>query len=342
VGKLDHHRFPFDRRAKLRSAWRLLRTIVQRRPSLVLMEGTGMGGGVAVMAARILAGVPYVVSSGDAVAPFLSARMPVLTPAFALYERLLCRLCAGFIGWTPYLVGRALTFGAPRAMTSPGWDESPATSEDPAQARQRVRAQLGIGDHEIVFGIVGSLAWTRRYAYCYGRELLEAIKRTMRADVRVVIVGDGDGRPQLERLAGAELGRRVILTGRVARDQVPAYLAAMDIASLPQSVDRVGSFRYTIKLSEYVAASLPIVTGQVPLAYDLDDDGWLWRLRGRAPWDGRYIDDLVRLMEHVSADDITSRRARVPRATALFDRAAQVRRVTNFLQDVIECAASPA
>ena len=55
----------------------------------------------------------------------------------------------------------------------------------------------------------------------------------------------------LKDLAGEELGRTIILTGRVPREQVIDYLAAMDVGSLPQSVDGVGSFRYTIKLSEY-------------------------------------------------------------------------------------------
>ena len=50
---------------------------------------------------------------------------------------------------------------------------------------------------------------------------------------------------------------------------MPNHLAAFDLASLPQSVDGVGSFRYTTKLSEYLAAGLPIVTGQIPAAYDL-------------------------------------------------------------------------
>ena len=61
----------------------------------------------------------------------------------------------------------------------------------------------------------------------------------------------------------------------------------MDVASLPQSVDGVGSFRYTTKLSEYLAARLPVVTGEIPLAFDLDD-GWMWRLPGDAPWEERY------------------------------------------------------
>src|SRR5271155_3252995 len=107
--------FPFDRGAKIRTGLRLFFFIYKRRPDLVVMEGTGFLGGAAIMMGRLTAGVPYVVSSGDAVAPFLTARIPLLSPLFWLYEKLLCRLSSGFIGWTPYLVGRALTLGAPRA-----------------------------------------------------------------------------------------------------------------------------------------------------------------------------------------------------------------------------------
>src|SRR6185436_20585789 len=119
---------------------------------LVVMEGTGSGGGIPLLLARLLWGVRYVVSSGDAVSPFLSARRPWLRPAFAMYERALCRWCAGYVGWTPYLAGRALTFGAARAMSAPGWSSFSLDEQQRAAARSAIRASLGIRDDEIVFG----------------------------------------------------------------------------------------------------------------------------------------------------------------------------------------------
>ena len=41
-----------------------------------------------------------------------------LGPVFGLYEHVLCRLAAGYIGWTPYLAGRAMTYGTKRVMTA--------------------------------------------------------------------------------------------------------------------------------------------------------------------------------------------------------------------------------
>jgi hypothetical protein len=320
---------PFDRASKPRSALRLLLRLIRERPDLVVMEGTGLAGGAVLLAARALAGVPYVVSSGDAVGPYVKLAHPLLAPVAALYERLLCRFSAGFIGWTPYLAGRALTFGAPQAMTAAGWS-APGRAED----RERRRRELGIPAGAIVFGLLGSLEWTAGIEYCYGRELVEAILRTDRDDLRVVVVGDGSGLERLRALAGEELGHRVILPGRVPAEEVTSYLAAIDVASLPQSVDGVGSFRYTTKISEYVAAGLPVVTGRIPLAYDLDE-GWIWRLGGEAPWDPRYVTELAELMEAVDPARLDGKRAAVPSDPPLFDRERQERAVTAFLLDLL-------
>ena len=296
------------------------------------MEGTGIAGGAAVILARLLAGVPYVVSTGDAVAPFVAIAHPWLRPLAGLYERLLYRRSAGVIGWTPYLVGRALTLGAPRGMTAAGW---PAAAE-PGR-RDLVRAELGIPADAIVFGLVGRLAWEERIGYCYGLELIRAIRRTGREDLRVLVVGGGDGLARLREAAGTDLGRRVILTGEVPREDVRRHLAAFDVAALPQSVDGVGSFRYATKTAEYLGAGLPIVTSQIPMAYDLDQ-GWLWRLPGAAPWDDRQVEALARLMEGIDREQIAARAAAVPGDRADFDLEAQRRRVEAFLADLLASA----
>jgi glycosyltransferase involved in cell wall biosynthesis len=326
--------FPFNRKTKLRCFRDLLRTILRIRPELVVMEGTGVAGGMALLTARLIAGIPYVVSSGDAVGPYVAGRRPVFGPLFHLYERILCRLSAGFIGWTPYLTGRALTFGAPRAMTAPGWAPFPLSIESQLRARAKVRSELGIAPNDLVFGIMGSLAWTKKVGYCYGLELVRALSRTRRPDLKVLIVGEGAGRIHLQRAAGKALGNRVILTGQARRERVPEYLAAMDVASLPQSVDQVGSFRYTTKISEYLGARLPIVTGQIPLAYDFGDD-WLWRLPGDTPWGERYLDALAQFMDGASISEVSAKRDAIPREIPAFDRNKQIGRATSFVSDLL-------
>jgi hypothetical protein len=320
--------WPFDRTRKGRSALRLARRALRDRPDVIVLEGTGVAMGLAVMALRIAAGIPYVVSSGDAVGPFVAAHVRFAGLAAALYERALCRLSAGYIGWTPYLVGRALAFGAPRAMTAAGFAPFGTADEE----RAAVRAELEIPPDAIVFGIVGSLRWNERRRYCYGLELVRSLTDVSRDDVYVVVAGDGSGRDRLVEAATRGPRERIRLLGPVAQDSVPRLLAAMDVGSLPQSVDRVGAYRYTTKLSEYVAARLPVVTGEIPLAYDLDD-GWIWRLPGDAPWDQRYISALTELMRTVTRDEVESKRARVPRGHPDFDRDRQRRRAGDFIGD---------
>jgi hypothetical protein len=326
--------FPFDRAHKVRMFGQLLRQIHRTRPDVVVMEGTGIAGGVALMLARVLFGQRYVVSSGDAVGPWVGTRSSLLGPVFGLYERMLCRLAAGFIGWTPYLVGRALTFGTPRGMTAAGWAPFPRTQAERTVARHRVRSALGIPADALVIGIAGAMVWTPRYRYCYGADLVKALALVRRPRVYAVLVGDGTGRAELEKMAGDQVGRTILFTGRVPRADVPDYLAAMDLGSLPQSVDRVGSFRFTTKISEYLAAGLPMVTGQVPMGYDLDD-GWVWRLPGNAPWDEPYVRGLAHLLERLTPEALAAKRAAVPADHPIFDRERQIRRVTAFLSDLL-------
>lgn len=334
-GLPDCVELPFDKRAKRHSFFVLIRKLRTLRPRLVVMEGTGLAGGLACLLGRLVWRIRFVVSSGDAVAPFIRAHHPILGLPFEVYERALCRLSAGFIGWTPYLCGRALTLGAPRAVTAAGWSIRPALMPDRTEARRRLRRQWGIPEDVIVVGLIGSIEWNPAKRFCYGWDLVEAAKRLTRRDLVVCIVGGGSGLQVLRDRAGAQLGRNIFLPGPVPLEQVPAALAVMDVGSLPQSVDGVGAFRYTTKLSEYLDAGLPVTTNRVPMSYDLDA-GWLWRLPGKAPWDNRYINALVALMSSICREDIGNKRNAIPSICPEFDRDQQKARVQHFISELLE------
>jgi hypothetical protein len=252
-----------------------------------------------------------------------------------LYERLLCRFCAGFIGWTPYLVGRALTFGAPRGITAAGWSLKNYHADEFDRYRHNTRERLGIPPDAIVYGLVGSLSWVDKRQYCYGVELVRARQLlSPAANVYVIILGDGNGMSQLKRLAGEMLNKQIFLTGNIPNDRIFEYLAAMDVASLPQSVDGVGSFRYTTKVSEYLAAKLPIAIGRVPMTYDLLS-GWSWCLGGNNPWDGRYISELAQLMATLTPTEIVAKQQHIPTEITEFNLEYQREKVTQFIEDIL-------
>ncbi|MDE1178849.1 MAG: glycosyltransferase [Edaphobacter sp.] len=323
----------FSKRDKRGSARKLLAQLKSRQFNLLVLEGTGIAGGMAAILGRRMYGMPYVVSSGDAVAPFLAARHPAAEPLFRRYEQMLYANSSGFIGWTPYLVGRALTMGATRGITIPGWAPFERTPQQLAEGRRTIRERLGLDDSTVVFGIVGSLTWSTRYQYCYGAELIRAIRRSQ-GRVAAVVVGDGSGLQKLREIAGDALDRTVHLPGRVPREEVPDWLAAIDVGSIPQSVDGVGSFRYTTKLSEYMATGLPFITNQIPMSYDLDQS-MLWRLAGQSPWDPVFLEALVGLMDRLTIPEVLAKR-RVTTDAPLFERISQVSRVTRFLHEVLE------
>ena len=84
----------------------------------------------------------------------------------------------------------------------------------------------------------------------------------------VRIIGDGPGRPELERLAGS-LGIRAEFTGAVRPADVPALLHECDAAAAPYPSDEEGHDDYfsPLKVYEYMAAAMPIIAssvGQIP------------------------------------------------------------------------------
>ena len=323
-----------DRSKKFAAGYEILRCLRSHQFSLFVMEGSGVAVGISAIVAKLLFGARYIVSSGDAIAPFLSARHAFGAPIFKLYERLLYANCSGFIGWTPYLVGRALTLGATRGITVPGWAPYTMAPSTLADARRAIRSRFGIPPEAVVYGIVGSLNWSGRFNYCYGSELVRAaVRKASRA--YVIVVGDGSGLQHLQKIAGSALNKTIFLTGRVEREEVPAYMAAMDVGCIPQSVDGVGNFRYTTKISEYQAFGLPFITTQIPMSYDLDH-GNLWRLPGKYPWGEPFLEALANLMVTLTHDDIGRRKASHPDPSQTFDRETQMQRMTAFLQDVLD------
>jgi glycosyltransferase involved in cell wall biosynthesis len=134
---------------------------------------------------------------------------------------------------------------------------------------KRVRAQLGLEGKRVI-GFVGSLKpW-------HGTETLLAAFRELHPaapQAHLLIVGDGPGREQLEKTVQANgLKQVVTFTGNVPYDEVPHYLAAMDIAVAPYTPNE--QFYYSpIKIFEYMAMAKPVVAGRIGQVEEVLRDG---------------------------------------------------------------------
>lgn len=138
--------------------------------------------------------------------------------------------------------------------------------------RQKVRDRLNIGD-AIVCGYLGAFVpWHRidEFIYKIGARLKSE------PGLKFILVGDGSTFDEVKAyVAENKLEDQVILTGRVAHEDVSDFLCAMDLAILPSA----GDYTSPVKLFEFMACSVP------PLAPDLapilevlreDETGWMF------------------------------------------------------------------
>ena len=125
-----------------------------------------------------------------------------------------------------------------------------------------IRRQLGLAPDELVLAMVGVLRPEKRHDIA-----IEAVERLAQRfeRVRLLIVGDGPERAQVERLA-RRAGRRVSLAGY--RADVPALLDAVDVLVHPSRTDAFPS-----ALLEAMAARVPAVATAVGGIPEIIEDG---------------------------------------------------------------------
>jgi glycosyltransferase involved in cell wall biosynthesis len=130
---------------------------------------------------------------------------------------------------------------------------------DPTRIRARYRLEQAF-----IAGWVGVLRdW-------HGLELLIEALRTL-PQAHLLVVGDGPGRATLETAAGAAgIGSRLTVTGRIPHDEMPNYIAAMDVAVV--AGERTG-VACPMKLLEYMAMERAVVAPRLDNIEDVVADG---------------------------------------------------------------------
>jgi glycosyltransferase involved in cell wall biosynthesis len=139
----------------------------------------------------------------------------------------------------------------------------------------RLRGERRLGDR-VVCGHIGA------FALWHGMDrFIDAIAPRLEEvpELTLLLVGDGRTLPAIRATVLARgLADRVLLTGQVAHDDIPAWIACMDYAVLPDS-NEYGS---PMKLFEFMAMGVAMIAPDyAPIAEVVEDgrSGWLFQRR---------------------------------------------------------------
>jgi glycosyltransferase involved in cell wall biosynthesis len=139
--------------------------------------------------------------------------------------------------------------------------------------RDEARKKWGL-EGAVVCGYLGAfLPWHAIDQFVY----LIADRLKLEPDLKLLLIGDGITSDEVKRFVETNgLGKQVILTGRVAHDEVPGLLAAMDLAVLPSA----GDYTSPVKLFEFMACGIPPIAPDfepIKEVLRVDETGWVFR-----------------------------------------------------------------
>ncbi len=253
--------FRENSRASTLRAW--VRELRRDPPDLLYVLNTALPGVPLAIWKRVISGIPYVLDTGDVIEEMARRsgigagwRLPLLGIIEQSAWRQANRIVVRGTRHRDYLRARGLA----ATLIRDGYAEQQEVSPERIQA---LRAQWQL-DGRFVVGLMGSLVWSPRLQICYGWDLIRALADLRDLPLAAVIIGDGNGRPWLEKEA-RHLGvqDRLIFTGRIPYSEVPAYMRLLDVALSTQTNNLPGQVRTTGKIPEYMAAGCHILASRV-------------------------------------------------------------------------------
>lgn len=135
-----------------------------------------------------------------------------------------------------------------------GVDLSKYPLKDKESLRKQIRQKYGIPEGSYVYGFIGRISKDKG-----NNELLEAFQNIKNPDVVLMLLGPNEGTLDKKLQDWAEKAPQVIFAGRIDHDQIPNYLAAMDVLVHPTYREGFG-----MVLQEAMAMEVPIITTDIP------------------------------------------------------------------------------
>jgi len=140
----------------------------------------------------------------------------------------------------------------------------------PGPRSPSVRKRWGL-DGGPVIGFVGG------YQPWHGVKQLPAVLERLlprHPGLRLVIVGDGRGREDLERdVAARGLGASTLITGSLPHDEVPALVREFDVAIAPYTPPAHDFYFSPLKLFEYMSCGVAVAAPRLGQIADVVHDG---------------------------------------------------------------------
>ena len=162
-----------------------------------------------------------------------------------------------------YGIPRELIFTAPNAV-----DLAKFSHEAKAIRKNSAAVRNALHLPERYFLFVGRLVQAKGVL-----DLLEAyagLESRIREQVGLIFAGDGPARTQAQRLASKIRDGRIVFTGFLQREQLPAYYAFADALVFPTHTDTWG-----LVVNEAMACGLPVIASEVAgSTIDLVRCGW--------------------------------------------------------------------
>jgi glycosyltransferase involved in cell wall biosynthesis len=192
-------------------------------------------------------------------APFHPFQNSLSRRFFIACERWAARRCHRLISVADAMTELMVTAGVAPAdkftTIYSGMDVEPFLTSP--RLRSTTRAELGFREEEIVFGKIARLFHLKGHEYVIqaAKGIIEQIPQA-----RFLFVGDGILKSEMEReIAGTPLADRIVFTGLVPPQRIPAMISAMDVL-------------VHTSLREGLARALPqaLIAGKPVISFDID------------------------------------------------------------------------